>query len=183
MTFILKVKATHQILTNCQSQGRGHFQFECVLFCNLPLMNLHQHYDVTLCIQTCIQCIIKLCRRFSVELWAALPPNIYQGCLNSEQPWMIEIVYPSEAKGRLLTAYHKGFGFVTRRFLTHSVVYCGWLCGSTALCETRLRQPAQENDDTLPIIARNLWSKTLMPSASICETLAGKPVPDTLQGK
>lgn len=107
----------------------------------------------------------------------------YQGCLNSEQPWMIEIVYPPEAKGRLLTAYHKGFGFVTRRFLTHSVVYCGWLCGSIALCETRLRRPAQENDDTLPIIARNLWSKTLMPSASICETLAGKPVPDTWQGK
>lgn len=77
----------------------------------------------------------------------------YQGCLNSEQPSMIEIVYPSEAKGRLLTAYHKGFGFVTCRFLTHSVVYCVWLlCGSTALCETRLRQPAQENDDTLCLL-------------------------------
>ena len=81
----------------------------------------------------------------------------YQGCLNSEQPWMIETVYPSEAKGRLLAAYHKGFGFVTCRFLTYNVLYCVWLlCGSIALCETRLRQPVQENDDILPIIARNL---------------------------
>ena len=108
----------------------------------------------------------------------------YQGCLNSEQSWMIEIVYPSEAKGRLLAAYHKGFVFVTCRFLTYNVVYCVWsLCGSIALCETRLRQPVQENDDILPIIARNLWSKSLMSSASICETVGGKPVTDTLQVK
>ena len=37
----------------------------------------------------------------------------FQRCLNSEQPWMIQCIQ----RGRLLTAYHKGFGFVTLRFL------------------------------------------------------------------
>ena len=131
-----------------------------------------------------IQCIIKLCKAILHGTLSCSSSGIsYQGCLNSEQPWMTEIVYLFEAKGRLLTAYHEGFGIAECRFLTHNVVYCVWLLVVPLPCVKQLRQPVQENDDTLPIIARNRWSKSLMSSASICETVAGKPVTDTLQVK
>ena len=77
----------------------------------------------------------------------------------------------------------KDLGLLNADSLLISSVLCVVISGSIALCETRLRQPVQENDDTLPIIARNRWSKSLMSSASICETVAGKPVTDTLQVK
>ena len=75
-----------------------------------------------------IQCIIKLCKAILHGTLSCSSSGIsYQGCLNSEQPWMTEIVYLFEAKGRLLTAYHEGFGIAECRFLTHNVVYCVWL--------------------------------------------------------
>lgn len=70
-----------------------------------------------------IQYIIKLCKAILRGTLSCSSSGIsYQGCLNSEQPWMTEIAYPSEARGRLLTAYRKGFGFAECRFLTHNVV-------------------------------------------------------------
>lgn len=61
------------MLTNSQSRGRGHFQFECRI-----LQSTIYEFISTLwqsLVLMWIQCIIKLWRQFFLELWVAISPE------------------------------------------------------------------------------------------------------------